>query len=163
MAQKLFTGRFTTDNNKDIVVFLIGMRINKRLAFRKWLPVMKAMPPMIRELYTNKEELGFLSLESFLGLRTTVLITYWRSTEDLLAYAKGNKHLTAWREFNKKIGDNEAVGVYHETYTIPNGNYEAVYRNMPIYGLGKAMPHKIITPEKSTAKKRLNALNKISN
>src|SRR5690606_2399527 len=105
--KKIYTGRYTADNTEDIVVFLIGMRINKRLAFRKWLPVFNAMPPMIRELYTHKEELGFLSMESFLGLRTTILITYWRSMEDLLAYAKGPKHLTAWREFNKKIGNNE--------------------------------------------------------
>ena len=85
MAKQIYTGRYTTENNDNIVVFIIGMRINKRLAVHKWLPVFNAMPGMIRELYMNKDELGFLSMESYFGLRTTVMIQYWRSTEDLLS------------------------------------------------------------------------------
>lgn len=154
----IYTGRYTTDNDSDVVVFLIGMRINKRYAIKKWLPVFKAMPPMIRELYENRESLGFLSLESFLGLRTTLLITYWRSIDDLLAYSKGQKHLAAWRNFNKKVGDNDAVGIYHETYYIAQGNYEAFYGNMPLYGLAKAKNHRLVTPEIQTARKRLSNL-----
>jgi heme-degrading monooxygenase HmoA len=160
MGKKLFPGRYTTDNDEEVVVFLIGMRINKRWAIQKWLPVFNAMPGMIRELYVHKEELGFLSMESFFGLRTTIMISYWRSTEDLLAYAKGKKHLTAWREFNRKVGDNEAVGIYHETYVVPKGNYEALYGNMPLYGLAKAKNHRLITSDKRSAGKRLFGVRK---
>ncbi|WP_026907950.1 DUF4188 domain-containing protein [Paucisalibacillus globulus] len=160
MGKEIFPGRYTTDNDEGVVVFLIGMRINKRWAIRKWLPVFKAMPAMIRELYGHKEELGFLSMESFFGLRTTIMISYWRSTEDLLAYAKGKKHLTAWREFNKKVGDNEAVGIYHEAYSVPSGNYEALYGNMPLYGLAKARNHRLITSDTRSAKKRLTGVRK---
>lgn len=156
MAQHIYEGSYTTENSDTIVVFLIGMRINKRLAVKKWLPVFNAMPGMIKELYTNKEKLGFLSMESYFGLRTTVMIQYWRSTEDLLAYAKGEKHLKAWRNFNKKVRNNEAVGIYHETYEVKVANYESIYRNMPVYGLGKAMKHIPITPEHLSAKQRLN-------
>lgn len=53
MAKQIFTGRYTTENNEDVVVFIIGMRINKRLAVNKWLPVFNAMPGMIKELYTE--------------------------------------------------------------------------------------------------------------
>ncbi|GAA0607969.1 hypothetical protein GCM10009001_26650 [Virgibacillus siamensis] len=42
MGKKIFEGRYTTENNQDIVVFPIGMRINKWLAVRKWLPVFTA-------------------------------------------------------------------------------------------------------------------------
>ena len=28
---------------------------------------------------------------------------------------KAGKHLAAWKNFNKKIGNNDAVGIYHET------------------------------------------------
>jgi hypothetical protein len=155
MAKQIHTGRYTTENNDNLVVFIIGMRINKRLAVHKWLPVFNAMPGLIRELYMNKEELGFLSMESFFGLRTTVMIQYWRSTEDLLAYSKGKNHLTAWKNFNKKVGNNDAVGIYHETYELQKGQYESVYGNMPLYGLGKAMKHIPITMENTTARKRL--------
>jgi len=155
MAKQIYTGRYTTENDKNVVVFLIGMRVNKRLAVHKWLPVFTAMPSMIKELYTHQEKLGFLSMENYFGLRTTVMIQYWLSIEDLLAYAKGNKHLTAWKNFNKKIGNNDAVGIYHETYELKNEQYESIYGNMPLYGLGKAMKHIPITKNNITARKRL--------
>jgi heme-degrading monooxygenase HmoA len=156
MAKHIYTGRYTTENTEDIVVFIIGMRVNKRFALHKWLPVFNAMPGMIKELYTNKDELGFLSMESYFGLRTTAMIQYWRSMEDLLAYAKNEKHLSAWENFNKKVGNNDAVGIYHETYQIKNRSYESIYGNMPYYGLGKALKHIPITSERNSAKKRLN-------
>lgn len=154
MAKQIYTGRYTTENQEDIVVFIIGMRINKRLALHKWLPVFNAMPGMIKELYMNKEELGFLSMESYFGLRTTSMIQYWRSTEDLLSYARNEKHLTAWKNFNKKVGNNDAVGIYHETYKINSGAYESIYGNMPLYGLGKALKHIPISEHINSAHKR---------
>ncbi|WP_337969536.1 DUF4188 domain-containing protein [Virgibacillus salexigens] len=157
MGKHIYQGRYTTANDEDIVVFLIGMRINHRLAVHKWLPVFMAMPGMIKELYTEKEQLGFLSTEMYFGLRTTVIIQYWRSKDDLLAYAKGAKHLTAWKNFNQKVGSSKAVGIYHETYLLEQGNYESVYGNMPLYGLAKAKGHIPITKEIMTAKKRLKA------
>lgn len=157
MGKAIYEGQYTTENDRDMVVFLIGMRINKRMAVRKWLPAFTAMPGMIKELYQHKDELGFLSMENYFGLRTTVMITYWRSEDDLLAYAKGQKHLKAWKKFNKKIGNTDAVGVYHETYIVPKGNYESIYTNMPVYGLAKASGHMLVTSETRSAKKRLRA------
>ncbi len=156
MVNQTFTGRYTVDNTEDIVVFIIGMRVNKRFAIHKWLPVFSAMPGMIKELYMNKEELGFLSMESYFGLRTTAMIQYWRSTEDLLTYAKNEKHLTAWKNFNQKVNNNDAVGIYHETFQIKKGNYESIYANMPHYGLGKALNHIPVSVELNSARKRLN-------
>lgn len=155
MKSTIYKGRYTVENNEDMVVFLIGMRINKRWAVHKWLPVFLAMPGMISELYTNKEKLGFLSTESFLGLKTTVMIQYWRSSQDVIAYARQEKHLRAWQHFNKLIKNNDAVAVYHETYEIKSGQYEAVYVNMPKYGLAKALKHMPVTPERNTANQRL--------
>lgn len=156
MGKEIFTGRYTTENTEDIVVFIIGMRINKRLAIHKWLPVFNAMPGMIKELYSHKDELGFLSMESYFGLRTTVMIQYWLSMNDLLAYAKSEKHLTAWKNFNQKVGNNDAVGIYHETYQLKSGHYEAFYGNMPAYGLGKAFNPIPVTAKRNTARDRLH-------
>ncbi|MGD6804577.1 DUF4188 domain-containing protein [Rossellomorea vietnamensis] len=157
MGNPIFNGRYTADNSEDIVVFIIGMRINKPLAIHKWAPVVKAMPGMIQELYTHKDELGFLSMESYFGLRTTAMIQYWRSMDDLLAYAHNDKHLAAWKNFNKKIGSNGAVGIYHETYQVKKGNYESIFGNMPRYGLGKAMGHTRIGAGRNTARERVGS------
>lgn len=162
MGKQIFTGRYTTENDEDLVVFIIGMRINKWFAIHKWFPVFTAMPPMIKELYTHRDELGFLSMENFLGLKSIVMIQYWRSMEDLLAYAREEKHLTAWRDFNRKVGNNKAVGIYHESYQIKKKNYESVYGNMPLYGLSKALQQIPITNELNGAKKRLKDVTKRS-
>lgn len=159
MPKKVHKGRYTTENSKNMVVFIIGMRVNKWLSIRKWGPVFTAMPGMIRELYENKEELGFLSMESYFGLRTTLMVQYWRSTEDLLAYARGKKHLAAWKNFNNKASNNDAVGFYHETYQIQPGNYESVYINMPSFGMGNANNHIPVPAKYGSARKRLEGIN----
>lgn len=55
-----------------------------------------------------------------------------------------------------KVGNTKAVGIYHETYEIKAGNYESVFGNMPLYGLGKAKKHIPITKDIITARKRLD-------
>ena len=130
--------RLTAKLDGDFVVFLIGMRINKPLMLHKWLPVAQAMPRMITEL-SKKPELGFLHAEMWFS-RTIVVVQYWRSMEQLLAYAKNREaeHLPAWQAFNKAIGSDGSVGIWHETYAVGPGRYENVYVNMPPFGLGRA-------------------------
>jgi hypothetical protein len=67
-------------------------------------------------------------------------VQYWRSFEQLHAYAhaKDKEHLPAWAEFNRRVGGNGAVGIFHETYLVAEGQYESVYVNMPEFGLGEA-------------------------
>lgn len=129
--------RLTASLDGDFVVFLIGMRINQPLKVHQWLPVATAMPRMIRELH-RQPELGFLHAEMWFS-RTTIMLQYWRSLEQLLAYAKNREaeHLPAWQAFNKTIGTNGSVGIWHETYVASPGNYENIYVNMPPFGLGR--------------------------
>ncbi|HEY4357512.1 MAG TPA: DUF4188 domain-containing protein [Acidobacteriaceae bacterium] len=132
-------GRFTAQIEGDFVVFLIGMRINKLWAVHKWLPVSMAMPRMLKELF-QQPELGLLHASTSVGGRTITVVQYWRSFEHLheYAHARDKKHLPAWAEFNRRVGGNGAVGIYHETYLVPAGAYECVYANMPRFGLAKA-------------------------
>lgn len=133
IIQKRVTGKM----DGDFVVFVIGMRVNRWWKVWQWLRVGRAMPRMLRELYAQPE-LGFLGAESWFG-RTTLMMSYWKSTEHLLAYAKSRtaEHLPAWRAFNKLIGTSGDVGIWHETYRIHPGDHESVYVNMPEFGLGK--------------------------
>jgi hypothetical protein len=121
----------------DFVVFLIGMRANRPWKVHRWWPVARAMPRLLGEL-SAKPELGMLGGEMWFG-RTTILLQYWRSLEQLLAYAADRQasHLPAWRAFNQAIGRSGDVGVWHETYRVSPGSYENIYVNMPPFGLGK--------------------------
>lgn len=127
--------RMTASIEGDFVVFLIGMRINRPWKIHKWLPVAAAMPKMLRELF-KKPESGFLGAES----NPFLVVQYWRSFEQLEAYAKdtSQSHFPAWVNFNKKVRSNGDVGIWHETYLVRAGEYECIYNNMPPYGLGKA-------------------------
>lgn len=132
-------GRFAAQIEGDFVVFVIGMRVNKLLLVHKWWPVATAMPPMLKELMQHKE-LGLLHVQTFVSGRTLMTLQYWRSSEHLHAYAhmRDKHHLPAWAEFNRRVGGNGSVGVFHETYTVRAGDYEAVYVNMPRMGLAQA-------------------------
>lgn len=154
MKKDLQEGRFTTKNEKELVVFVIGMRINRFRSIRKWLPVLLAMPPMIKELSIRKD-LGCLNLHSYVQLPTTMMIQYWESEEQLLAYAKGEKHSKAWKTFNRRVKGNHAVGIYHETYIIPAESYESIYVNMPAFGLGKAVGTEAVGTATHSAAERL--------
>jgi hypothetical protein len=134
MAKAINVGRFSAQVEGDFVVFLLGMRVNRPLQIRTWLPVFMAFPKMLKELQ-QQPDLGYLG--GFMA--TPVIVQYWRSFEHLEAYArnKTGQHLPAWQAFNKKVGYNtDAVGIWHETYLIKQGQYESVYGNMPNMGLG---------------------------
>jgi hypothetical protein len=132
-------GRFAAKIEGDFVVFMIGMRINHLLMPHKWMPVAAAMPRMLQEL-AKHPEMGLLHASSYLSGRTVMVVQYWRSFEQLHAYAHARnlEHLPAWAEFNRKVGGNGAVGIFHETYLVKAGAYECVYANMPEFGLAKA-------------------------
>ncbi len=102
--------------------------------------------------------MGFLGGESWFA-RTTILVSYWRSMDQLMAYAKNRaaEHLPAWRSFNKLVGTNGDVGIWHETYRVHPGDYEGVYVNMMPFGLGKAGTLVDARGKRETAEGRLVA------
>ncbi|MGE6488594.1 DUF4188 domain-containing protein [Paenisporosarcina sp. NPDC076898] len=155
MGEKIYNGRFTASTEESFVLFLIGMRINKFLSFSKWVPVFMAMGPMIKELYQNSEW-GFRHTEFLFSWRGVTLIQYWRSFEDLEAYAHGKTHAAAWKSFNQKIKDDGSVGIYHETYIIEKSASEAIYNNMPKFGLSKATSHIPVVSKTDSARRRIN-------
>ena len=126
----LHPGRYTAAIEGPFVVFLIGFRVNRLLAVRKWLPVAKAMGPMLKELHANPS-LGFLAAHSSLYWRGVMVTQYWRSFDHLVAYAQSRDsiHLPAWKAFNQRVGSDGTVGIWHETYQVAKGNYESVYVN----------------------------------
>jgi hypothetical protein len=153
---KIFAGRYAATIEGPFVVFLIGMRVNQLRRVDKWVPVARAMPPMVRELYANRES-GFLHAAFFVNWRGVSTLQYWRSFEQLHAYAHARdaRHLPAWAAFNRSVGGNGSVGVWHETYQVGAGRYECVYVNMPLWGLAAAGEQVQATGRMSDAKSRM--------
>lgn len=148
--------RVTADIDGDFVVFRIGVRINAFWKVHRWLPVFLAMPRMLRELEADDES-GLLGYQASLGVRNHTLVQYWRSFEQLRDYARDadGEHLPAWKRFNREIGSDGDVGIWHETFLVRDGEYEAVYNNMPPFGLGDAADLVPASGHRETAAGRL--------
>jgi hypothetical protein len=70
-------------------------------------------------------EKGLLGYEQ-LGIGSWV--QYWRSFA----------HLDAWRKFFRRVGKSGRTGIWHETFLVRSGEFEAIYTNTPDFGLAKA-------------------------
>ncbi len=147
--------RVTAEIDGEVVVFLIGMRVNHYWKVHKWLPVALAMRRMLREVEADPAS-GFLGVEQFRG-NPSIMVQYWRSFEHLERYATdaGREHRPAWAAFNRAVGSNGDVGIWHETYRVRPGDFECVYNNMPLFGLAKATKGVPATGRKESAPGRM--------
>lgn len=153
----IFKGRYTAQLDGSFVIFIVGMRINHLWAVSKWWSAISVMLKLIKQLKINSQS-GLLHTENYCYWRGFAVIQYWRSFEDLEKFSNDTNqlHTQAWEVFNRCIGDNESVGIWHETYLIDAKNYECIYRNMPKKGLALAGEHCPVSIDKNTAKQRLN-------
>jgi Domain of unknown function (DUF4188) len=131
--------RMRAEIDGDFVVFLIGARFNSKLhLYRTFLDLggRRGMVHMLQYLMAHPEK-GLLGFQQ-LGLVTVA--QYWRSFDHLEAFARDEEdpHLAVWRNYWKRVGRSGRTGIWHETYLVRAGEYEAVYGNMPPFGLGKA-------------------------
>lgn len=149
-------GRWTASLDGDFVVFMIGAEV--------WDPdqdgaasdLLMAMLDMLIELEADPTK-GLLGYQAFGGLGG-VIVQYWRSFEALEAYAKNPdaKHAPVWRAWNRLAeGERAAGGIWHETFQVPAGRFEAVYQNMPVMGLQKAGTSMTVSEARTTARQRL--------
>lgn len=155
---EVFPGRFTTRPPQGTsALFLIGMRINTFRGATKAGPVFTAMPRMLGFLSRHPES-GLLGFHNWVG-RTTILLSYWRSIEDVQRFASDPDapHAAAWREFNRKIGAGPDVGIWHELFTVRPGDAEGVYVNMPAMGMAAALGHVPVAGGTRTSKQRMEA------
>jgi hypothetical protein len=85
---------------------------------------------------TAHPEKGLLGYQ--MGLPT--IVQYWRSFDHLEAFANdaSDPHTAAWRNYWKRVGTSTRTGIWHETYLVRAGEYEAVYANIRPIGLAKA-------------------------
>jgi hypothetical protein len=135
---RVIPGRSTHHYDGELVVFHIGMQINKWWRPDMWMPVFGAMPAMLRELSMDPDS-GFLGSELLLGSGGPYVVQYWSSIEKLYAYASepAQQHRPAWTRFNKAARKAPgAVGIWHETFLVERA--ESIYVSTKPMGLPKA-------------------------
>ena len=131
------SGRWTTQIAGDFVVFIIGARVNSKWQLFRSLADLggrRSLNHMLKYLSAHPEK-GLLGHEQA-GFTS---IQYWRSFEHLEAFAKDpDPHMDVWHNYVKRVGKGARSGIWHETYLVRGGEYEAIYTNVPARGLGKA-------------------------
>jgi hypothetical protein len=151
---KVETGRRMGQIDGDFVVFLIGARLDPKHPLRsiRDLGGRRGMTHLLDYLVAHPER-GLLGYQ--MGLPT--IVQYWRSFEQLEAFARDDRdpHLWAWRNYWSRVGKQSRTGIWHETFLVRAGEYEAIYANMPPHGLAKA-GRSVAMGEDSRARLRLN-------
>ena len=136
-------GRYAAEIDGDFVVFLIGPRLNKPWLLLKSIRDLgeprRGMKAMLDDLVAHPEK-------GLLGYRMgfPVIVQYWRSFEHLEAFARdaSGLHRPTWLDFYRRDTDGR-TGIWHETYLVRAGEYEAIYTDTPVAGLaaaGRAVP-----------------------
>ncbi|MEU3500152.1 DUF4188 domain-containing protein [Streptomyces hundungensis] len=104
MSAKQAPNRTTAAAEGEVVVLLIGMRVNHFWAVHQWVPVGLAMLRMLAELKRDRSRglLGHVLLTA--SPRTYYVVQYWESKEKLYAYAHSPQmfHHRAWAILNRK-------------------------------------------------------------
>ena len=142
----------------DFVVFIIGARINKPWRVWEWLPIVLSMRRMYRELEARDGPEGMLGYwGGIMGLRSPTFVQYWRSFEELEAYARNPdaSHLPVWSRYNSDYVNSGSMGIWHETYLVSAGQYETIYINMPETGMGTAGRLVPTDPDREDARARI--------
>ncbi len=147
MSESVFPGRYTAPDNAEFVLFRIGMRFNGWRGAMSALRVFVSMPAMLAE-QQSEPAIGMLWTSTALAWPVIQMTQFWRSYEDLERYATAadGKHTRIWRWFNTLGRRGVGTGIWHETYRIAPGSYEATYVNMPRYGLAAATSHQPMVP-----------------
>ena len=154
---EIHRGRHMAEIDGDFVVFLIGARFSPRHPIRTFRDLggrKGGMKAMLDHLVAHPEK-GLLGYT--MGL--PVIVQYWLSFDHLEALARdtSDPHLATWREYYRRDARHgQGAGIWHETYIVRAGDYEAIYANMPAFGLGAAS-RLTSAAESSTARLRIRA------
>jgi hypothetical protein len=142
--------RYTANYGDDFVVFHIGLRVNCLWRVKEWWPVVRAANAMTEEAkrLPNTPLLNSNTVVSLTDWRVLFFVQHWRSFDELMAWANDAdlQHRPAQKEFFRRTAFNGHVGVWHETYKVAAGEFEAIYANMPRMGLAAAGTYRELRP-----------------
>ncbi|GGL41261.1 DUF4188 domain-containing protein [Phycicoccus endophyticus] len=160
--------RVTHAYDGPLTVFLIGLRVHRPWHLRLVRQAGGAMTRMLTELERNRAAAGRGQAEhlGYLGSRTTVhlmgatTIQWWRSTEELYAYAASGEHAhrPAWTEFYRLAARSPgAVTIWHETYEVSTRGPESVYVGPKPFGLAAVAGSVPVRRRGESARERLGS------
>ncbi len=156
MTTTVLRGRRTHVRDREVAVFLIGLRVNRWWKVRHWWPSFVAFPRMMKALEEKPQ--GYLGGYLAWTRNGIMYVQYWNSVKELYSFASDSStiHPKTWRGyFDRAKAAPGATGIWHETFVVQPGGTESVYDDMPLMGLAAATESIEVTPRGDTARQRL--------
>ncbi|EKD21200.1 putative transcriptional regulator [Drepanopeziza brunnea f. sp. 'multigermtubi' MB_m1] len=130
-------GNFTGPGKQKVAVMFLGAKSNHPLGVFEpgFARVGGFLKKMTEELNgAETQDSGFLGQSATTrtdanGTTERILISYWRSLQDIHNFAYGPTHLAAWRWWNSSLKSLDHVGIMHEVYEADAGMWEGLYVN----------------------------------
>ncbi|KAF3403572.1 hypothetical protein F1880_009575 [Penicillium rolfsii] len=136
-------GSFGSEPSRDQVVVLhLGNRSNHPLGLLA--PGMKGIGEsymaMVKDMEADPEKSGLLGTSRWIKQddaagNEAITIFYLRDYESLHRFAYGEVHMNGVRYWNSIARKYPHISIYHETYVVPRGHWEAIYINSKPTGL----------------------------
>ncbi len=130
-------GNFTGPGKEKVAILLLGAKSNHPLGI--FAPDFKYVSSLLQRMTNELEndptqDSGFLGQTSLErtdanGAREFILVSYWRSIEDVHKYAHGPAHREAWKWWESTLKHHDYIGFMHEVYEADKGMWEGVYIN----------------------------------
>ncbi|MCJ1382838.1 hypothetical protein MMC17_005951 [Xylographa soralifera] len=138
-------GSTKSSPRNNVVLFVLGARSNhpSGRSFPEFKEMGVHFNTMWKEAEENRELYGYLGktlpligAEQASG-NVLVTLSYWKSIEHLHAFARGPAHRAGWDWMNKRVNNSPYLGIMHETYLAPYGQWENVYANFRPFGFSQ--------------------------
>ncbi|OAP58382.1 hypothetical protein AYL99_07472 [Fonsecaea erecta] len=122
--------------HEKVVVFLLGLKLNHPLGIfsHNAKTLVDYVAKFEKELETKAPEGGYYGGTNWTnqeqnGATEAVLISYWRSIEDIHEFAYGPTHREAWDWWNRTVAENDHIGINHEIFGVDQKQWEGIYIN----------------------------------
>ena len=133
--------------DQDFVLFALGMRVHHYGNPLRLMRLYRLIPQVFDEA---KRSPGYLAGTYRFSMREPLIIQYWRSMEDLQAYAHQGAHAAIWKHFHQEVMASAQVGLWHEAFQIRVAEQHSNYVNMPLTGMALFTPTESIKQQQST-------------
>ncbi|XXH02898.1 hypothetical protein Hte_009287 [Hypoxylon texense] len=129
--------------SQPLVVFHFGVRFHHPMGFLcpGGREITEHFFQSMKEVQAKPEHYGLLGVSRWQSgdadsQNTMMFVFFFKDIEGLRRFSHGKTHMDAAAWVNRT--EYKHMGFFHETYCVPRGAYETLYRNMPPTMLGEA-------------------------
>src|SRR5947209_2002630 len=153
---KLYDGRWTGQCDRDYVLFICGARLNRPWKVRPLFRAVLYAYKMRTWLLRNPQH-GMIHAERGIVHGCPVVISYWRSFDELEAFSRDSNllHVPAWKWYMSTVHKTGDFGFWHEMYQVHAAESSGIYAHMPRVGVARIGQHAAITRGTQTAAERM--------